>query len=659
MSYIEFEKKKLVNLEYSLTRELLRSNRAGSYSSTTIIGCNTRKYHGLLITPQPQLDGGMHVLLSNLDESVIQQNTEFNLSIHRYKGGVYNPGGHKYVTDFKTDPIPTITYRVGGVILTKEMLFVSNSDQLIIKYTLVQANSPTMLRFRPFLAYRNIHCLSKANIDVERKYDPIQNGIKVRMYQGYPYLHLQFSKNPDYVHVPDWYYNFTYTRERDRGYDYVEDLYTPGYFELPIAKGESIYFVAGLETENPAQFGRMFAAETKRRVPRDSFEHCLENAAQQFIVKRGKRVEIIAGFPWFGRVARDSFIALPGLTLLNGDVKTFKAVVDNLIAEMKGPLFPNFGTGNKLEYNAVDASLWLFWTLQQYRHFTGDKLIWKQYGPIMQMILQIFRQGASFNIHMMDNGLLFAGIPGVAVTWMDAVVDGKPVTARTGLAVEVNALWYNAIRFAIELAEEAGDQQFVENWKDIADRIPASFIEAFWFPDKNYLADYVHGDFKSKSVRPNQIFAASLPFSPLNEDQIKGVLDRVKSELLTPRGLRTLSPKNPAYKPDYSGNESERSMAYHQGSVFPWLLGHFTEAYLKLYEKSGMSFLEKLYAGFEEVMAEHGVGTISELYDGDPPHKASGAISQAWSVAELLRMKYLIDQNKEVKSKPGKKAAKK
>ncbi|NVO18816.1 MAG: glycogen debranching enzyme N-terminal domain-containing protein [Bacteroidetes bacterium] len=651
MSYIEFDKDQLVNLEYSLTRELLRSNRAGSYSSTTIIGCNTRKYHGLLITPQPQLDGGMHVLLSNLDESVIQQNTEFNLAIHRYKGGIYNPKGHKYITDFKSDPIPTITYRVGGVILTKEMLFVSNSDQIIIKYTLVAANSPTSLRFRPFLAYRNIHSLSKANNDVERKYDPISNGIKVRMYQGYPYLHLQFSKDPEYIHVPDWYYNFTYTRERARGYDYVEDLFTPGFFEMPISVGESIYFVAGLEPENPASLAKLFNAESKRRIPRDSFEHCLQNAAQQFLVKRGKRDEVIAGFPWFGRVARDSFISLPGLTLLQGDFKTFKGVFDTLVSEMKGPLFPNFGSGLKVEYNAVDSSLWMFWALQQYAMFSGDKNIWKQYGPTMKMILTSFRQGASFNIHMLENGLLYAGIPGVAVTWMDAVVDGKPVTPRIGMAVEVNALWYNAIRFSLELAEEAKDKQFILDWKDIAAKIPASFVSTFWFEDKKYLADFVHGDQQSRSVRPNQIFAVSLPYSPLDDDQRKGVIDRVQSELLTPRGLRTLSPKNPLYKPEYTGNQAERDMAYHQGSVFPWLLGHFAEAYLKIYEKSGISFVEKIYNNFEEVMPEHGIGTISELYDGDPPHRPSGAISQAWSVAELLRIRHLIDQAKGIKSK--------
>jgi predicted glycogen debranching enzyme len=656
MSYIEFDKNQLVNLEYSLSRELIRSNRAGSYSSTTIIGCNTRKYHGLLITPQPQLDGGMHVLLSSLDESIVQQNTEFNLAIHRYKGGIYNPKGHKYITDFTSDPIPTITYRVGGVVLTKEMLFISNSDQVIIKYTLVAANSPTWLRLRPFLAYRNIHSLSKANNDVERKYDPIPHGIKVRMYPGYPYLNLQVSDEADYIHVPDWYYNFTYTKERDRGYDYVEDLFTPGYFEIPILVGESIYFVAGLEAENPANFGRMFAAEARRRVPRDSFENCLTNAAQQFIVKRGKKVEIIAGFPWFGRVARDSFIALPGLTLIQGDFKTFKAVVENLVTEMKGPLFPNFGTGTTVEYNAVDASLWLFWSVQQYALYSGDRNIWKQYGSLMKMILMNFRYGTYFNIHMLDNGLLYAGVPGIAVTWMDAVVEGKPVTPRIGLPVEVNALWYNAIMFAMELAQKADDQEFVNEWKNIAEMIPASFVRTFWFEDKKYLADYVDGDFKSKCVRPNMIFAASLLYSPLDEDQRKGVVDRVQSELLTPYGIRTLSPKNPLYKPEYTGNQAQRDLAYHQGSVFPWLLGHFAEAYLKLYERAGVSFIEKLFNRFEDVMSEHGIGTISELYDGDPPHRASGAVSQAWSVAELLRVKFLINQAKDkIESKSVKK----
>jgi predicted glycogen debranching enzyme len=654
MDYIKFDKSKLVNLEYSLTREMLRSNRAGSYASTTIIGCNTRKYHGLLVTHQPQLDGGMHVLLSQLDETIIQHDQEFNLAIHKYKNEKYNPKGHKYVTDFSIDTNLHITYRVGGVVLTKEMLFAGDSDSIILKYTLVEAHSPTQLRFRPFLAFRNIHALSKANNDVETKYDAIPNGIKVRMYQGYPPLHLQFSKENEYVHAPDWYFDFDYMREKARGYESMEDLYTPGYFEMPVKVGESIYFMASLNEDDPKSFARQYSQELKKRINRDSFESCLQNAAQQFVVKRGKKLEIVAGFHWFGRVARDTFISLPGLTLLKGDFKTFKTILDNSLTEMKGPLFPNSGTGLRLEYNSVDAPLWFFWTLQQYIKYSGDKTVWKHYGHYMKLILNSFREGAAFNIHMLDSGLLYAGVTGSAVTWMDAVVDGKPVTPRIGLAVEVNALWYNAICFALELAGQAGEKEFVNDWQQIAELIPAAFVQTFWYESKNYLYDYVHGDFRDKSVRPNQIFAVSLPYSPLNDEQCKGVLDRVQSELLTPRGLRTLAPKNSAYKPEYTGGIVERDLAYHQGSVFPWLFGHFAEAWLKLYEQSGVSLISKIYKGFEEVMPEHGIGTISELYDGDPPYKPSGAISQAWSVSELLRVNNMLEAMKPVKAKKSK-----
>jgi predicted glycogen debranching enzyme len=593
----------------------------------------------------------MHVLLSQLDETIIQHDQEFNLAIHKYKGEKYNPKGHKYVTDFNIDTNLRLTYRVGGVVLTKELLFAGESDSIIIKYTLVEAHSPTQIRFRPFLAYRNIHALSKANNDVERKYDTIPNGIKVRMYQGYPHLHLQFSKENEYVHAPDWYFDFDYMREKARGYESMEDLYTPGYFELPIKVGESVYFMASLEEEDPKTFARVFNQELKKRIVRTSFENCLKNAAQQFVVKRGKKLEIVAGFHWFGRVTRDTFISLPGLTLVQGDFKTFKAILDNCLTEMKGPLFPNAGVGTRLEYNSVDAPLWLFWTLQQYIKYSGDKNVWKHYGSYLKMILKSFREGAAYNIHMLDNGLLYAGVTGSAVTWMDAVVDGKPVTPRIGLAVEVNALWYNAIRFALELAERAGEKDFVNEWKPVAELLPAAFVETFWYKEKNYLYDYVHGDFKDKSVRPNQVFAASLPYSPLNDDQCKGVLDRVQSELLTPRGLRTLAPKNPAYKPEYTGGPTERDLAYHQGSVFPWLFGHFAEAWLRLYEQGGVAFITKIYKGFEEVMPEHGIGTISELYDGDPPYKPSGAISQAWSVSELLRVSNMLEAMKPAKVK--------
>ncbi len=643
MSYINFDKGQLVNLEYSLSRELLRSNRAGAYANSTIINCNTRKYHGMLVTMQPGIDHENHVLLSSLDETVIQMDSEFNLGIHKYPGGVYNPKGHKYLRDFSTEPFPKMTYRVGGVILAKEMVFTTREDRMLIKYTLVDAHSPTKLRLKPFLAFRNIHALSKENIFADKKYEKVRHGIKVRMYQGYTDLFMQISKQNEYTHVPDWYYSIEYQEEMDRGYDYQEDLYIPGFFEFDIKKGESVFFVAGTREINPASIRRTFSAESEKRIPRNNFDNCLINSAQQFIVRKGKCTEVLAGFPWFGRSGRSTFISLPGLTLVNGDIATCKNVIDTMVSEMKGPLFPNHGNGNNTTYNSADTSLWFFWALQQYAEFTGDKKkIWKEYGKKMKIILDGYRRGADFNIHMDSDGLIFAGIPGIALTWMDAVAYGKPVTPRIGKTVEVNALWYNAICFSIEVAGLAGDTAFCKKWVDVANQVPVSFLAAFWSPEKHYLADYIDGEYKDWAVRPNMVIVASMPYSPVSEEIRKEVLSRVKQELLTPRGLRTLTPKSPVYKGSYSGNTSEREAAYHQGTVSPWLLSHFVEGYLAIHGKSGLSLIKSLHEGFESVMTEHGIGTISEIYDGDPPHTARGAISQASSVAGLLRIGYLI-----------------
>ncbi|MDP4281268.1 MAG: amylo-alpha-1,6-glucosidase [Bacteroidota bacterium] len=645
MSYIKFDKSQLVNLEYSLKRELLRANQSGSYASTTIVNCNTRKYHGLLIIPQPGIDNENHVILSSVDETVIQREAEFNLGIHKYPGGVYNPKGHKYIIDFINESIPCLIYRVGGVVFSRETIFLTHSDRVMIKYTLEDAHSPTKLRIRPFLAFRNIHQLSRENIFADKKYEIIPNGIKVKMYQGYTDLFIQTSKPAEYTHVPTWYYNVEYQEEMERGYEYQEDLYVPGFFEMDIKKGESVFFVAGISEMTVPSMKRAYKTELEERVPRNNFTNCLINAARQFIVRKGGRTEIIAGFPWFGRWGRDTFISLPGLTLIPGDEKICKEVLDTMVSDLKGPLFPNLGAGDSSAYNSVDAPLWFFWALQQYAHFTKtEKKIWKEYGEKMKLILEGYRDGIQFNIHMMDNGLIYAGEPGKALTWMDAIVHGKAVTPRMGQPVEVNALWYNAVRFSLEMAKLANDKDFIAVWEKIANKIPVSFVETFWNPDKGYLADYVDGEYKDWSVRPNMIIAASLPYSPINEDICKNVISTVRKELLTPRGLRTLSPKHPAYKGIYFGDQAERDLAYHQGTVWPWLLGHFVEAYLKIHGKSGLSFIKSIYSGFEPVMTEHGIGTISEIYDADPPHAARGAISQAWSVAELLRIGWLIKE---------------
>lgn len=643
MSYIEFDKSKLVNLAYSLNHEILRSNRAGAYASSTIVGCNTRKYHGLLVVTQPKVDKGMHVLLSYLDETVVQQGQEFNLAIHKYKGDNYNPKGHKYLTNIEFGRIPVFTYTVGGVVLTKEMVFAGVEDSVIIKYTLVSAHSPTFLRFRPFLAFRNIHTLTKANADASRHYEQVTNGIKIRMYDKYDYLYMQFSKEPVYHHVPDWYYDFEYMREKENGYEYLEDLYTPGFFEIPINVGESIYFIASLEERNPVIYKGNFTKESNKRIKQNCLQDSLSNAAQQFMIRKEKDCSVISAFPWMNFIARETFIALPGLTLLDKDTKTFKCILDNLISQMNGAFFPD-NILDKTLYQSADAPLWFFWTLQQYiKYGANPKIVWKQYGEVMLKILKIYRKGTSYEVFMnADTGLLHTGIDDIAVTWMNMYVDGKPVTPRVGYCVEINALWYNAIRFVMELTEKSKEIELFEEWKNVAVLIEENFMPVFWNEDKKCLYDYVNDNYKNEDVRPNQLYAASLPYVLLDEAYSKAVLDKITSKLLTPRGLRTLSPNSKDYISQYKGNESERNKAYHQGSVFPYLICQFTEAFLKIHDYTGFEFIKKIYKQFDDMGMEYGVGTIAEVYDADPPHASAGAVSQAWNVAELRRLGNII-----------------
>lgn len=644
MSYINFDKTQLINLKYSLNCELLRTNRAGSYASTTIITTNTRKYHGLLVAPQPEIDDNNHVLLSEIDETIIANNFEFHVGMRMYPGGIFEPKGHKYLREFVSDPNPRLTYRMGGIVFIKEYIFALNEDRIFIKYTVEKASQNVTFRLKPFLAFRSVHNLSKANDNVNSEYNEVNNGISWQLYKGYSKVYMQFSKTPEYTHSPNWYYDVEYIRERERGYDSTEDLFVPGSFDIELKKGESIIISASLNEANPSDLKQQWTKEIKNRTRRDNFEHCLLNAAEEFLIQNNGKSEVVAGYPWFGRWGRDTFISLPGLTLTQDKLESFKEVTNTMLCELKDGLFPNVGSGKAAVYNSVDTSLWFFWALQKLMEQPNCHTeIWEEYGVNMKHILDSFKKGTHFNIKMQTNGLIWAGEEGKALTWMDAVYNDIPVTPRIGYAVDINALWYNAVCFCIELAEKANDTAFVKEWKNWPELIKTSFNEIFWDDKKGYLADYVDGDYKDWSVRPNMIFAISCPYTALDDDQAYSVLKVVKQELLTKRGLRTLSPKNPDYKGTYTGNLEKRDKAYHQGTVWPWLLGAYCEVYLKLYGKSGLEIVKEIYNGFEEVMNEDGIGTISEIYDGDPPHKARGAISQAWSVAELLRIKSMID----------------
>lgn len=645
MSYIKFEKQQVVNLEFVLHREVLRANRGGAFACQNMIGCNTRKYHGLLTVEQPFLDGQHHILLSALDETIVQHESDFNFGIHRFKGGHYVPKGHKYLHRFDVEPIPKVEYRVGGVILTKELVFSSKSDQVLIRYTLVEAHSDTTLRLKPYLAFRNMHALCKSNMDADTHYEPVANGMRMRLYNGYTHLYMQISKEAEYIHTPQWYYDFEYTEEIDRGYEACEDLLIPGYFEMPIKKGESIIVSASTSEIAPSGLKKAFATELNYRIPRNSFENNLRNAAQQFFVKQGKKIDVLAGFPWYDRIGRDTFMSLPGLTLVTGDFALAKTVIDSMVAELKGAFFPNTGRGLYANYQSADTSLWFFWALQQYAYFTrSNNEIWETYGAAMKQILYAYREGTDYGIHMLENGLVCCKDQGLALTWMNAYINGKPVTGRYGCAVEINALWYNAVMFSIEMAKEVDDQVFINDWQPLADGFPTVFKKHFWNKDRGYLCDVIYQGVYDWSVRPNMLLATSLPFSPISEKIKELVLEKVKIELLTDRGVRTLAPNDPRYRGVCFGNQFERDEAIHQGTVFPWLFGHFVEGYLQVHKHSKLSMIKRLYKGFEDTLSEHGIGTISELFDGDPPHKPGGAISQAVSVAELLRVNFIIQK---------------
>ncbi|MBN7813246.1 glycogen debranching enzyme family protein [Algoriphagus sp. H41] len=637
MSYIHFDKTQLINLNYSLDREIIRTNRSGAYTSTTIIGCNTRKYHGLLVAPQPQIDSQNHVLLSTVHETVIQHGASFNLGISKFPGN-YSPRGHKYLEDFDSEPIPKLTYRVGGVVLQKELILDTNRDRVMIRYTLLEAHSKTKIRIQPFLAFRGYHNLIKANDQIDREFEKIPNGARFRLYPQYDPLFLQLSKKCEFVSIPDWYYNIEYIQERERGYEYQEDLFAPGYFEFDIEKGESVIFSAGLTEADPSTRQNAFEKEIARRIPRNNFENCLRNSAGQFIRRRDGDTRIIAGYPWFGWWGRDTFVAAPGLTLTSGDTETFLEVMDSMSRDLQGPLFPNIGSGDFTNMTSIDAPLWFFWSLQQYILYTGDKkTIQDRYLGKLRGIIEGYKNGTDFNIHMQPDGLIWGGRPDVALTWMDAITPDGPVTPRIGCPVEIQALWYNALCFYHELSGE-------EPYAALAARVKESFDREFWSWDNGYLADVVDGDEKDWSIRPNMIFATSLPYIMLNEEKNDKILEVVKSKLLTTKGLRSLSPDDPGYKGYYYGNQISRDHAYHNGTVWAWLLGHFVEGYLKLHGKASKNFIQKIIKGFDDVMTQYGIGTVAEIFDGDPPHRPKGSVSQAWSVAELLRMMDIVNR---------------
>lgn len=644
MAFLKFNKSELVNLSYSLKREIICANKTGAYCNTSIVTCNTRRYHGLLAVPIDAFGGKKHLLLSSLDESLILNGKQFNLGIHCY-GSVYEPRGHKYIIDFEADPVPKITYRVGEIVSTKSILLVPDSDQVMIRFELVNAPAKVKLLLTPFLAFRDIHALTDENPNARTEGWGIPNGMAFNLYDGFPDLNMQFNtKDVSFETAPCWYKGITYSDEYRRGFACKEDLYVPGHFETEMKPGDAIVFSASVAIANPSGLKRKFDSFVAKAAKITTYHEQLVHCADLLKQDRGGHKMITAGFSWlYTGLLRETLEALPGLTLYaNGDKAEFEEILDNLIADNQERLFHRT--------TQVEAPLRLAGALGRYIEYGADpKAVWKKYGPTVKGILESYLPGRRVEVAMQPNGLLWAQLDHWALSWMNTYVDGNPVTERAGYQVETNAMWFQSILFAVTMEREysPSDSTFLKEWSHILDLVRENFQNTFWNAGSGYLADYVDNAGQHLEVRPNMLYALVGEDIPVEPEIAQRVLQVIDNELVTRRGIRTLSPRHSEYKGVYEGSQTDRDLAYYNGCCLTSLLGPYCEVCFKM---KGAAFLNKaqwLVNGFYEDLNKHGVGAFSELYDGDPPHEPHGAISSALSTAALLEVEYLKNKYKE------------
>ena len=632
----------------STSREWLETNGIGGYASSTVSGANSRRYHGLLIAAtKPPL--GRIVLLSKFEETLVIGGERYELSTNQYPGTVH-PEGYKYLTGFRLDPFPVWTFDVNGVEIEKSVFMVNGENTTVCQWKIKErtaiSNQQSVLELRPLLAFRDHHHLRHEDAAFDTRFSVDGDLVSFTPYVEMPTLYLTnnaASVEPGGV----WYRNFEYAIESERGFDHTEDLFQPCVMRFELA--ESATVIVSTEPRNVIDAGKLQKAEMKRRATlvahaksKDHFSRQLVLAADQFIVRRGEGKTAIAGYHWFSDWGRDTMIALPGLTLATNRPEIAKSILTEFSKHISEGMLPNRfpDAGEIPEYNTVDATLWFFEAIRAYLEATDDyKFVRETLYEKLVDIIDWHVRGTRYHIHMDSDGLLFAGEPGVQLTWMDAKIGDWVVTPRTGKPVEIQALWYNALFIMSDLATRFGDAERQPRYFEMAAIAKDSFGGQFWNDNENCLYDVVNGMEKDGSIRPNQIFTVSLPHPIISSEHARAVVDKVEAELLTPYGLRSLSPRDPQYAPIYIGSPLERDGSYHQGTVWGWLIGHFVDAYRKTHtgEKGLDKSVDKILAGFESHLSEAMLGQVSEIFDADAPHLPRGAAAQAWSVAELLR----------------------
>jgi predicted glycogen debranching enzyme len=647
---INFGREVCGNLEAGLEREWLETNGIGGFACSTVPGINTRRYHGLL-TASLHPPVARYVLLSKVEETVFLNGARFDLSANLYPGTVH-PDGHLYLQSFRLDPFPIFTWEIGGIQIEKRVFMVHGENTVVIEYALPGAGDCT-LEVRPLIAFRDYHSTTHANSGLNGDLAFSEGSVSVEPYEGLPRLY--FGHNARWVgREGSWYYNFDYPRERERGLDATEDLFQPLVLQFDLGEGRNAVVIAATQSRDARMAEILREREIARRwalreaaATDDPLVKDLTAAADQFIVTRHaegtarKLHSVIAGYPWFADWGRDTMIALPGLTLTT---KRFSIARDILLAfagatdrGMCPNRFPDFGEAP--EYNTVDASLWFFEAVRKYVEYTDDYAFVKKnlYGTL-KSIIDWHLVGTRYGIRSGPDGLISAGGPDTQLTWMDAKVGDFVATPRNGKPVEIQALWYNALRFTESLAQLFEDAEEETLLSGVAARTRESFNAAFWNEAEGCLYDLAAtgGAPPDASVRPNQVIALSLGYTMVPPDRARYILDAVERELLTSVGLRTLSPRDSHYIGRYRGGPVERDSAYHQGTVWPWLLGPFITAYVRTHGSAGRERAGSWLEAFRDLTTA-GLGTIGEIFDGDAPHFPRGCFAQAWSVAELLR----------------------
>jgi predicted glycogen debranching enzyme len=657
MQNIKLTKNQFHSLQHCFSLEWLESNALGGYSSSTILNGHTRRYHGLLVTAV-STTAERFVLLSNIEDIFIQNDKSSRLTAYQFPNYI-EPGAFDALIDFELNTHPIFRYQLAETIIIKEIIMVRHENTVLIKYT-INTQDDFELKIRPFLAMRNFHNLRRADESFMLELRNTENQLCISSSLDLPNLYFQTNHKTNFTADTNWYYQFEYMQEQNRGFDCHEDLLTPGIIHF-IGKGKT-EFIFSCSTElQKSNLTHKFQQEQKYRQSQKSSQKKfplsrLETNALQFLIKpetsqfltkpETPQNSLIAGYHWFGEWGRDTMISLPGLTLASGKEHESLAILQRFAAYEKQGIIPNFIGKNAEEtaYDSVDTSLWFCWAVQQYITWTKNYRFIKKYiWPALKNIITSYQLGTLYDIKMQDNGLISAGNPKIKLTWMDAVVHQQPITPRNGAAVEVNALWYNALCFIQQLAQYYEDP-IAAQLAALMKLVKTSFCEVFWNESKSCLYDFVNANENNEAIRPNQIFAISLPFSPLSPIMAKKIVTVVTEHLLTPYGLRTLSPQDPHYIGQCSGDAIQRDSAYHMGTVWPWLLGHYGTALLKTISNSKevVNVLAPCFTALKNHLYAAGLGTISEIFDGDAPHAPQGAISQAWSVAEFIRLSYLI-----------------